>query len=139
MSNDIRHDGIIADIDGTHVSVRILQASACGACKIAGHCRASETKEKMVDVITADASRFKTGQAVVVSASYAVAQRALLLGFALPLLLMLIVLLTLLATGFSEQTAGLSALISLAPYYGVLSLMRDRVSRQVSFAIEPKE
>lgn len=137
MNGDIRHDGIVAAIDGRHIQVRILQSSACGGCKIAGHCSASEMKEKVIDVF-ADSAAYDVGQQVVVSVASTVARRALLLGFALPLLLLVGVLVCMLIAGYDEQQAGLVSLLSLLPYYGLLWLLRRRVERKVSFDIEPK-
>ena len=51
MSAKISHSGIVASISKGCVQVRILQTSACAACKVAGHCNASESKEKIVDVL----------------------------------------------------------------------------------------
>ena len=51
MSNKIKHSGVVDGVDGTTVRVRILQSSACSACKVASHCNASETKEKLVEVM----------------------------------------------------------------------------------------
>ena len=47
MSNKIRHEGVIDSIDEGCVHVRILQTSACAACKVAGYCNAAEAKEKI--------------------------------------------------------------------------------------------
>ena len=86
MSNKIKHSGIIDSIADGGVRVRILQASACAACKVAGHCSASEAKEKLVDVSCDNAAAYQTGQSVVVTASREVANQALLLGFGVPFL-----------------------------------------------------
>jgi sigma-E factor negative regulatory protein RseC len=134
MGQDIRHDGVIDSIEGRHIRVKVIQTSACAACKIAGHCSASESKEKMIDVYT-DPARFHVGQPVVVSTSASVVRRALLLGFGLPLLLLLCVLAICLLSGGSEEKAGLAALVSLVPYFAVIWLLRDKVARQVSFSI----
>ena len=137
MSEDIRHDGVVSAINGRQVQVRILQSSACSGCKIAGRCSASEMKEKLVDVCT-DGSCFEVGQEVVVTTTAAVAQRALLLCFVFPLLLMLGVLMSMLHIGYGEEYAGMAALGVLVPYYVGLWLLRRRVESRVSFAIEPK-
>lgn len=137
MNSDIRHDGIVSAINGRHIQVRILQTSACGGCKIASRCSASEMKEKTVDVF-ADSASYRVGQEVVVSTTQIVARRALLLGFALPLALLLTVLLSMFLMGYDEVYAGLVALLSLFPYYVLLWLLRSRVERSVSFAIASK-
>jgi len=135
MKEVIKHDGIIDSIEGRHIQVRILQTSACAGCKIAGHCTASEAKEKIIDVESSE-TKWRVGQTVMVSTSNAVARRALLLGFGLPLVLMLVVLTGMLLTGHQEETSGLLSLAVLVPYYGILWLLREKVARKVSFSIE---
>ena len=55
MSNKIKHNGVVDGVEEGCVRVRILQSSACSACKVAAHCNASETKEKIIEVQVADA------------------------------------------------------------------------------------
>lgn len=136
MSNKISHPGVVDGIEGDCVKVRIVQTSACAACKVAAHCNASESKEKLVDVFGCDTAKYATGQEVVVSASREVANRALLLGFGLPLLLLIGVLLMVLRWTGDEGMAAMASLGALVPYYIVLWLLRDSIRQQVSFRIE---
>ncbi|MBO7046803.1 MAG: SoxR reducing system RseC family protein [Prevotella sp.] len=136
MSNKISHPGVIDRIEGDCVKVRIIQTSACAACKVASHCNASESKEKLVDVFGCDTAKYSTGQEVVVSASKEVANRTLLLGFGIPLLLMVAVLLIVLRWTGDEGIAALASLGALIPYYILLWLLRDSIRQQVSFRIE---
>jgi len=138
MSQKISHAGIIESIQGDSIKVRIVQTSACAACKVASHCNAAESKVKLVDVVEADASRYQLGQEVVVWASKDVANRALLLGFGLPFLMMVAVLVMVLYLTDNEGVAALSALGSLVPYYFLLWWYRDRIQRGISFRIEDK-
>ena len=73
MSNKISHLGVVDSIEGDRVKVRIIQTSACAACKVATHCTASESKVKMVDVFGCDTAKYKAGQEVTVWASREVA------------------------------------------------------------------
>lgn len=136
MNDKIRHSGVIDSIAGGVVKVRILQQSACAACKVAGYCHASESKEKLVDVSCDDAAAYRLGQEVVVTASQQVAARAVLLGFGLPLFILVVVLFVVLRLTCNEGTAALSAMGALVPYYAVLWLLRGQIGRRVSFEIE---
>lgn len=136
MSNKISHSGIVDSIVGDCVKVRILQTSACAACKVASHCNAAESKVKIVDVVCANSTEYSEGQQVVVSASSDVARRALLLGFGLPFLVLVTVLLLVLRLSGSEGLAALSALASLVPYYLLIWLLRRRIQQHISFQIE---
>ena len=136
MRNKKSHPGVVDSIEGDCVKVRIVQTSACAACKVAAHCNASESKEKLVDVFGCDTAKYATGQEVVVSASREVANRAILLGFGLPLLLLIGVLLMVLRWTGDEGMAALASLGVLVPYYIVLWLLRDSIRQRVAFRIE---
>ena len=136
MSEIITHAGVVDSVDGNRVRVRIVQTSACAACKVAGHCNAAESKEKLVDVFTAEASRWQVGDAVTVAASRQMATQALFLAFGLPLLIMLAVLLAVLSLTGREGLAALCGLGILLPYYAVLWCFRKRLQQRLAFWIE---
>ena len=137
MSNKISHSGVIDRIEGEHVQVRIVQTSACAACKVAGYCNAAESKEKIVDVFCSlAAQKLTVGQTVTVTASRQVATQALLWAFGLPFLLMVSVLIMILKWTGSEGLAALSGLGMLIPYYIVLWLFRGRMRDMLAFTIE---
>ena len=136
MSNKIKHSGVVEKIMDDCIQVRIVQTSACAACKVAGYCNASESKEKLIDVYHADSHRLNVGDAVTVTASTQVAAHALLLGFGLPFVVMVTVLVIVLQTTGNEGRAALSGLLALVPYYAVLYLFRNRLRDKLSFSIE---
>lgn len=136
MSTKISHSGVIESIDGDGVHVRIVQTSACAACKVAGYCNAAESKEKVIDVHSTDTTSYKVGQTVTVTTSGQVAVRALLWGFGVPFLILVGVLVVVLWLTDNEGTAALSGIAALAPYYLLLWLLRDRMREQLAFAIE---
>lgn len=136
MSNKIKHSGVVENILGDSVQVRIVQTSACAACKVAGYCNASESKEKLVDVYHADTRNLRVGDVVTVTASTQVAAQALLLGFGLPFVVLVAVLIAVLLIMGNEGAAALSGLAALVPYYAVLFLFRNRIRDKLSFSIE---
>ena len=136
MRSNISHSGVVESVEDGCVHVRIVQTSACAACKVAGYCNASESKEKLVDIYTADTQRYSVGQAVTVMASRQVAAHALLLGFGLPFLVLVGVLVVVLQMTGNELWAALAGLLSLAPYYLLLYFFRNRLRDKLSFWIE---
>ena len=137
MDNEIRHEGIVEAVSDGLVRVRILQVSACNGCKVASHCRTAEAKEKIVDVDVSGSSRqWEVDQRVVLSTQNAMAGRAMLIGFGLPLALMLVVLVVSKLAGCSEGLSALLMLLSLVPYYIIVWMCRDSIARQITFRIE---
>ena len=136
MSQKISHSGVVESILDGCVKVRIVQTSACAACKVASHCNAAESKVKIVDVFCSNSSDYKVGQDVTVWASKDVANKALMLGFGVPFLLLVSVLMIALKIIGDEGISALVALGALVPYYFALWLMRIRIQNQISFQIE---
>ena len=136
MSQKICHSGIVERIDDGCVHVRIVQTSACAACKVAGYCNAAESKEKIIDVYCNSVAAYQVGQQVVVSTSGQVAVKALLWAFGVPFVLLMTVLVLVLLLTANEGLAALSALAALVPYYLVLWLLRNKMREQLAFRIE---
>jgi sigma-E factor negative regulatory protein RseC len=128
----ISHDGIVDSLNGNEVVVRITSYAACTECHARGACNVTEEKEKYIRV-KAGTQRFKAGEKVRVILAQSLGFRALFLGYVLPFLAVLTVLLTTTAAGLSELVAGLVSLSVLPPYYIGLKLFRNRLDRQFSF------
>ena len=136
MNQRITHSGVVDSVEDGCVHVRIVQTSACAACKVDSYSNAAESKEKMIDVYCDNVAAYRTGQLVIVSTSGQVAAKALLWAFGVPFVLLMVVLvLVLLLTG-NEGWAALGALAALVPYYIILWLLRDKMREQLAFRIE---
>lgn len=136
MSNKIKHAGVIDSIEEGCVKVRILQSSACSGCKVASHCNASETKEKMIEIPTSQSLLHQVGDSVTIVADSSVGFRASFYGYILPLILMVVTLIAVLQMTQSEGIAALSALGILVPYYLILYLLRNQLKSKLTFEIK---
>ena len=136
MTDIIKHRGTVENINGSHIQVRIVQTTACSSCSIKGHCNASESKEKIIDIFDADSSNYIIGQEVEIIGTTSMGMQAVLLAFGVPFVVLFITLyITMLLTG-NELTAALSALTSLIPYYIIVYLFRRKLRRKFSFVIK---
>ncbi len=135
----VRHSGVVEAVTKSGVRVRITQTSACASCKMAGHCNASESKVKYVDVAGACTGGLKVGDAVSVSASQTVVIKALLLSFGVPLVVLVAVLAAVYASTGNDVLSGGAAIASLLPYYLLLYCLRNRIGRSVVFTIDGRE
>lgn len=138
MNHIIKHKGIIEQIDGAHIRVRILQMAACGSCVAAKHCNASETRTKIIDVTASDASLFAKGQGVIVSTTGSIVKHATVISFVLPLLILICTLIFAKAGDFPDELAALIAIGFLVVYYLGIWLLKDHISKRISFQIEPE-
>ncbi|MBQ7442403.1 MAG: SoxR reducing system RseC family protein [Bacteroidaceae bacterium] len=141
MNNDvIRHAGVVKAIDGQHVRVTILQATACGGCAARAMCSSAEAKEKEVDVTDDKAGTLAVGQAVWLEGRMADSRTAAIVAYGVPLLVMVAVLAATVGATGSEPLAAVLALASVAAYYAIVRLFfRQRLQRTFSFAIRHGE
>ena len=165
----IKHDGIIIALneDGTAL-VRIVQTSACAACKAKAMCASAESAEKeMTAVLLSDNGRpmgygvldadkplfeYKVGDEVEVMVQQKMGWKAVVLAYLLPFFVMLAVMFIgngLLAMGDGaigllgdeakrEAVLGTVALCAMAVYYLVLGMFKDKLQKEFSFTARKK-
>ena len=134
-NNTIKHLGIVENIQGSHLSVRIVQTSACAACSAKGHCSSADSKDKVIDIIDTAASSYQVGEKVMVVGETSMGMMAVVLAFVLPFVLLIFSLFLLMALIENELYAALLSLAVLIPYYFVL--WKTRLKQQFSFTIKP--
>lgn len=137
MSNTIKHQGIVESIDGDLVKVKILQSSACSSCSVKGHCNLSETKEKIIDIYDKNAGDYIQGQKVLVCGSTSMGMKAVVLAFVMPFLVLFFSLfITMEITDGDEAVSALVSMCALIPYYIIIYICRNKISRNFSFNLE---
>ena len=153
--NMIKHDGIIIALneDGTAL-VRIVQTSACSACKAKAMCASAESAEKeMTAVLLGENGKVKTennstqsyhvGDTVEVMVQQKMGWKAVVLAYLLPFFVMLAVVAVGSGIGnriseIGEELIGTVALCAMALYYIVLGLFKDRLQKEFSFTAKKK-
>ncbi len=137
MANTIKHQGIVENIKGSHLQVRIIQTSACASCSIKGHCSSADTKEKLIDVTDDNVSSYQPGDRVWVIGELSMGVMAVLLAFILPFLVLIFSLFIFMAIWNDELGSALCSLALLIPYYYILWLNKSRLGKKFSFSISP--
>jgi sigma-E factor negative regulatory protein RseC len=125
----------VEQVTGNVVIVRIIAESACSACHSKGMCTVVETQDKLVEVNQPAGAHFKAGDRVKVALTRSQGNLAVLYGYLLPFLILIITLL-LASLFFEEMWAGIAALLILLPYYLVLYAFRGRFKKSFHFMIE---
>ena len=149
----IKHDGIIIALneDGTAL-VRIVQTSACAACKAKAMCASAESAEKEMTVVLLGDEQWAVGNEVEVMVQQKMGWKAVVLAYLLPFFVMLAVMFIgngLLAMGDGatgllgdeakrEAVLGTVALCAMALYYLVLGMFKDKLQKEFSFTARRK-
>ena len=136
-NNTIKHLGIVENIQGSHLSVRIVQTSACAACSAKGHCSSADSKDKIIDIIDTAASSYRVGEKVMVIGEASMGMMAVVLAFIIPFVLLIFSLFLFMALMENELYSALLSLAVLIPYYFILWLNKTRLKQKFSFTIKP--
>jgi len=130
----IEHPGTVSKVENNSVFVTISANSACSGCHARGACGLSGSEEKIIEVVGNYA--VKQGDNVIVEMKLSMGYRALMLGYILPVILVIIVLIILAAAHISELSAGIMSISVLIPYYILLYIFRNKISKEFSFKIK---
>ena len=136
-NNTIKHLGIVENIPGSHLSVRIVQTSACAACSVKGHCSSADSKDKIIDIIDTAAASYQVGENVMVVGETSMGMQAVALAFIIAFVLLIFTLFLFMALIENELYAALLSLAVLVPYYYILWLNKTRLKQKFSFTIKP--
>ncbi|MBR4391342.1 MAG: SoxR reducing system RseC family protein [Bacteroidales bacterium] len=138
MNNNetISHEGIVTKITDETLEIKIMAQSACAACHAKSACAMSGQAEKILLVPRPEHQEFQLLQKVNVIMSVGQGNKAAVLAYLIPILLLLAVLFTCLGIGLGEGLAALISIVALIPYYLVLYLKRDALKKRFEYRVE---
>ena len=135
-SNTISHEGVVTKITDDILEIKILAQSACAACHAKSACGMGEQAEKILTVPRPKGQEFQLMQKVNVTMAIGQGNKAAVLAYLIPIILLLAVLFVCLGLGLNEGLAALISIVALIPYYIVLYLKRDKLRKQFEYTIE---
>lgn len=130
----IEHTGIVQKSDSRSVTVKISQLSACSGCHAEGSCSLTGKKEKIVEI--QGNYNLAAGDNVTVIMEKSMGYAAVLLGYLIPAILVVLILVILGSLPVSELIAGIGSIAALIPYYLILWFFRERISNKFIFNIK---
>ena len=134
-SNTVSHEGVVTKITDNELEIKILAQSACAACHAKSACSMSEQAEKILTVPRPEGQEFQLLQKVNVRMAVGQGNKAAILAYLIPIILLLAVLFICLGLGLGEGLAALISIVALVPYYIVLYLKRDALKKEFEYFI----
>ncbi len=132
----ISHEGIVTKITNDELEIKILAQSACAACHAKSACGMGEQAEKILTVPRPKDKEFTINQKVNVRMAIGQGNKAAVLAYLIPIILLLAVLFVCLGVGVNEGLSALLSIVALIPYYIILYLKRDKLKKQFLYIIE---
>ena len=134
--NEIKHRGRIVEMTPDFKTVEILVSSACSECHAKGMCGMSEDEQKMIMLPTDPYSTYNVGDEVQVCTKMTMGLKAAWISYAIPLLILMILILTLSAFLESEVLVGAASVGGVALYYFIIWLLRGKLQNEFVFYIK---
>lgn len=132
----VSHEGVITKIDGDTLEIKIIAQSACAACHAKSACTMSDQAEKVLTVPKPEGQEFQLFQKVKVVMAVGQGNKAAILAYLVPIILLLAALFICLGIGLSEGLAALIGIVVLIPYYLLLYTQRDKLKKKFEYHIE---
>jgi positive regulator of sigma E activity len=131
----LEHVGLVTDTQNGMVKISLI-GSGCSACH-KSLCMLGDSKAKEVE-ISSNTNQFKAGDEVIVKINTASGYRAVALLYIIPFILMMLSLAGVSHLGYNEGISGISSLLILIPYYGVIYLLKSNLKSQCRIDIEKR-
>jgi len=136
-TNNVTHSGRVIGLFRDTVTVAVESSEACGSCASRSACSLGvQSNTRNILITTPDASSFSVGEIVRVATRTQMGLMAVALCYAVPAVVLVAVLAAAVLCGVSEGVAALISLGSVAIYFGILWLVRDKLAQKISFTIE---
>jgi positive regulator of sigma E activity len=127
--------GLVTDFQNGRIKISLL-GSGCSACH-KSLCMLGDSKAKEVE-IAVNEKRFLAGDEVIVKINPASGYKAVALLYLLPFILMTLSVAGMSRLGYHEGIAGLTSLLILVPYYGMIYLLKNNLRSQCSIEVEKR-
>ena len=135
MEEHVSHPGVVVGIGEQDLEIEILSASSCGSCGIKSACGVSEMKEKRITVPKPTNKEFIVGQPVSIVMSAKQGNKAALIAYGVPTLI-IVTLTVVLSSHIKEWLAALAGIGALAVYYVVIYFFRDKLRNNFTYDIK---
>ncbi|MFN8208379.1 MAG: SoxR reducing system RseC family protein [Bacteroidales bacterium] len=131
----IEHPGIVSKVEKDRVVVTILAQSACHSCHAKGSCSMGGEENKEVEFFN-PSEEFRQGEQVNIVMQESTGMMAMVLGYLVPFLILILALIILIPLTGNEGIAALATLGIIAVYYLALYFLKGKLAKKLTFRIE---
>ena len=133
---DVLHSGKVIAVNPEFTTVEILNANNyCTDCHAVMLCGMGKVKDKVIQVRTDYRNLCEEGEIVEVILKGQMGLKAVWIGYVVPLIIVMVIVMVMIALHASELVAGLTSAGCVALYYLTVYLLRDRLIDEYIFTI----
>ena len=134
VSSSVEHLGVIQEVTPKAIKVSLLNVSACSSCHTKSTCSVSDVDNKIIDIVP-NGSTYHKGEKVKVLFEKTLGPLALFIGYLIPFILLMLVLIVSWSITGDEVFSGVASLCSVGVYYLFLTLFRGKLKQTFTFRI----
>lgn len=133
--NNICREGVIRAIDGDDIHVEVIVSSACSGCHAKSICIPSDRRQEVIIVKNTYHENFQVGETVELLLETSIGNKAVILAYVLPLVVLLVFLFGCYALTHKELLSVGIGILGVIVYYLVLKSAGKSVEKEITFGI----
>lgn len=137
-SEKVCKEGVVRKVQDDRLWVEVVVSSACGGCAAKSLCNISEKKNELVEAVNMTGEEFSIGETVQIQMMQKLANKAVVLGYLLPFVILVAGLFVCYALTHIEWLSVLVGIGLTALYYMILKLMDKRLAKEFVLYVSRK-
>lgn len=134
--HSICKEGIVHGIDGNNIEVEITISSACSECHAKSICMPSDHKQEFITATPLYGETFQVGERVALVLKNRAGQKAVILAYLIPFIVLMATLLISYAIFKNELVSVLVSIGFVALYYLILKRYRKKIDESFTFFVK---
>lgn len=134
-SEKVCKEGIVRKVEGDRLWVEVMVSSACGGCAAKSLCNISEKKNEIIEAENLRGEEFALGETVQIQMRETQAHRAVVLGYLIPFIVLVVGLFGCYALTHIEWLSALVAFGLTAIYYLILKMFDKRLAKEFTLYV----
>ena len=137
MNNEdnICREGIVREINGDEITVEVIVSSACSGCHAKSICIPSDRRQERIVVKNTRNEQYEVGETVELLLETSAGNKAVMLAYVLPLVVLLVLLFGCYAFTHKELLSVGISVLGVIIYYLILKSAGKKVEQGITFGI----
>ncbi|MBO6080684.1 MAG: SoxR reducing system RseC family protein [Bacteroidales bacterium] len=136
--NNICREGIVRSVEGDEITVEVIVSSACSGCHAKSICIPSDRRQERITVKNTRNEQYEVGETVELLLETSAGNKAVVLAYVLPLIVLLMLLFGCYALTHKELLSVGVGVLGVVLYYLILKSAGKSIEKGITFGIRKK-
>ena len=136
--NNICREGIVRSVEGDEITVEVIVSSACSGCHAKSICIPSDRRQERITVKNTRNEQYEVGETVELLLETSAGNKAVVLAYVLPLIVLLVLLFGCYALTHKELLSVGVGVLGVVLYYLILKSAGKSIEKGITFGIRKK-